>query len=392
MSVNRLNLIWEKCVKIAILTRDFPPKQFGGTETASYDIAKSLAKRGHEALVITTRDSGLPSKAMEDKFLVHRVRFSRNKILRFPGLIFFSIKTFLILRRFKPDIIHSQSIYMGVPGLASRIVIKKPHVLWLQGSDVYLPWLFQGFISKLILSTADVVIALTDDMRKAAQKVCNREILVIPNGVDLERFEGLSRAEARRKLELKEGSKVIIFVGILYEIKGVRYLIEAMKTIKQECSEAQLLLVGDGIERQDLELLVHKLNLEQCVTFAGLVPNERVPEYLCASDLFVLPSLSEGFPVTVLEAMACGLPILTTYVRGLPEIINDGENGFLIEPQSSAQIAEKASFILRNDILRERMSRNNRECVRRYDWESIGSSLEEVYSEITRYSQPNKEG
>lgn len=77
---------------------------------------------------------------------------------------------------------------------------------------------------------------------------------------------------------------------------------------------------------------------------------------------------------------------------GVPEIINDGENGFLIEPQSSAQIAEKASFILRNDILRERMSRNNRECVRRYDWESIGSSLEEVYSEITQYSQPNKGG
>lgn len=377
-------------MKIAILVRDFPPKRFGGTETASYNLAKAFAKRGHEVLVITTWDSGLPQKTIENNFLIHRLRFFRSRILKYLGLILYSIKTLLILRKFEPDIIHGQAVYMGVPAFISKMVIKKPYVLWLQGSDIYLPKLYEGLTFKLVLNQADAIIALTYDMREEVRKLCNREILVIPNGVDLERFRALSKVEARRKLQLNADSKIIIFVGNLYQIKGVRYLIEEMKVIKQECPEVQLLLVGDGVDRRVLEQLVDKLNLGQCVTFIGAIPNERVPDYLCASDLFVLPSFSEGFPVTFLEAMACGLPILATRVRGLPEIIRDGENGFLVEPRSGIQLAEKALFILRNDNMRDMMSRNNIGQVCRYSWDSVSSNLEEVYSRIIRSSQSNE--
>ena len=125
--------------------------------------------------------------------------------------------------------------------------------------------------------------------------------------------------------------KIIIFVGALRPVKGVRYLIEAMKVIIDENRTTKLFIIGDGVERESLERLVEKLGLGDHVNFIGKVPNERVPEYMIASDVFVLPSLSEGFPVTILEAMASGLPIVATNVGGLPEIIKENENGFLVK-------------------------------------------------------------
>ena len=116
--------------------------------------------------------------------------------------------------------------------------------------------------------------------------------------------------------------------------KGVKYLIETLNIIKNKNKNIRLFIVGDGEEREYLEKLVKELTLEDYVRFIGKIPNERVLEYMVASDIFILPSLSEGFPVTFLEAMASGLPIITTNVRGLSEIIIDGENGFLVDPKS----------------------------------------------------------
>ena len=113
--------------------------------------------------------------------------------------------------------------------------------------------------------------------------------------------------------------------------------------------------------------------------FVGQIPNERVPQYMAASDVFVLPSLSEGFPNVILEAMASELPIVTTNVRGLPEIIKDGENGFLVEPRSPEQIAQKVLLLFEDNELRETTSRHNKEKAKKYGWETVVQRLEDVY-------------
>lgn len=123
------------------------------------------------------------------------------------------------------------------------------------------------------------------------------------------------------------------------------------------------------------------MNIEQYITFIGKVPNEKVPEYMGASDVFVLPSLSESFGIVNLEAMASGLPIIATNVRGLPEIIKNGENGFLVEPKNPEGIAEKVLLLLEDDELGERISNNNRGEVRKYSWENVVETLEGVYLE-----------
>jgi glycosyltransferase involved in cell wall biosynthesis len=180
-------------------------------------------------------------------------------------------------------------------------------------------------------------------------------------------------------LKIEEDEKIIIFVGTLRPVKGIKYLIKAMKIIRQKNEDARLMLIGDGEERAYLENLVKELNLKNYVKFIEKVQNENVPEYMVTSDVFVLPSLSESFGIVNLEAMASGLPIVTTKVGGLPEVVKDGENGFLVEPKNPEQIAEKALLILEDDELRERISRNNKEEVREYSWESVVERLEEIY-------------
>jgi glycosyltransferase involved in cell wall biosynthesis len=361
-------------MKIAILTPLFPPEHLAGLEIAAYNIAKHLANK-YEVHVITTLDRGLPKESIEEGFFVHRFKTSKIPILR---TVSYCIKSFFVVKKINPDIVHIQTIFLALSGLLIKKFLRKPYVVYGRGSDVYLPWRFKNLISKPILKTADGVIGLTEDMKSEIQKIWNREVFVIPNGIDLKRFDNLSKEYLRSKLERNE-EKIILFVGTLRPVKGLKYLIEAMKIITDKSKNSRLFIVGDGEERGYLENLVRNLNLEKYVKFVEKVPNEEVPEYMAASDVFVLPSLSEGFPVTVVEAMASGLPIVATDVRGLSEIIKNGENGFLVEPKNSIEIAEKVLLLLEDDELRRRISRNNKEEVKRYSWENIVENLEEVY-------------
>ncbi|MBA7507586.1 N-acetyl-alpha-D-glucosaminyl L-malate synthase [subsurface metagenome] len=365
-------------MKIAILVPLFPPKWLGGTEIATYNIAKNLVTRGHEVRVITSLDESLSKETIEDGFHIHRI--SQQK-LRFIGVISLWVKIFWLLKKINPDIVHAQSIGMGMPAFLAKKLLRKPYVVWGRGSEVYLPWLYKKPVSKLVLKSATAVIALTEDMKGEIQKICNREVSVIPNGIDLDRFQDLNPRTIREGLKVNSDERLILFVGGLKPTKGLEYLIQAMSSISQSEMKMKLLLVGQGEERDRLEQLAKNLGLSSYVKFVGEVPYKEVPEYMAASDVFVLPSLSEGFPNVILEAMASGMPIVATRVGGLAEIIKDGDNGFLVEPGNPQQLAEKVLLILKDKELRERISRNNKEAAKEYSWEGIVDRLEKVYSD-----------
>ncbi len=170
----------------------------------------------------------------------------------------------------------------------------------------------------------------------------------------------------------------------------MEYLIKAIEIIQKENENIFLTLVGDGNQRNVLEEMVKKLHLEKKVIFRGIIQNTQIPECLIHSDVFVLPSLSEGFPNVILEAMAAGLPIVATNVGGLAEIIKDGENGYLVEPKNPDQLAQKLLAILQNNDIRTRMSCNNIDKARRYSWEIIVNELESVYRTIVKESDGEK--
>ena len=363
-------------MKIAILVPFFPPKWRGGVENSTYKIAKCLAERGHEVNVVTSLDEGFPKKNMEQGFFIHRTRYPRIKLI---GTMIFWLGILLILRRIKPDVVQAQTVVIALPALLTRKLQGKPYYIWGRGSEIYLPWLFKNQVSKLLFKYANKVIALTEDMRREIQKIYFREVLVIPNGIDLGQFKNVLREDARRQLKITDEQKIIMFIGRLHPVKGLEYLIKAMELLKDKNKNAGLVLVGSGEEKEYLEILSRELDLEKDIRFLGSVTSEEIPHFMMASDVFVLPSLSEGFPNVILEAMACGLPIVATKVGGLPEIIEDSENGFLIAPKNPRQIAEKILLLLENDPLREKMAKNNQEKVKKYSWDNIVDRLEEIY-------------
>jgi len=368
-------------MKIAIVVAGFPPRCLAGTEIATYNIARHLAKRDYEVHVITSLDKGLSRESMEEGFYIHRVSSPKVRVL---GFILFRLKILFLLKKLNPDMVHAQGVGIGICGFLAKKLFKKNYVVWNRGYAVlYSSRLFDRVSSRLVLKNADAVIALTKDMKKEIQRrICNRHVFVIPNGIDLSEFEGPSLVRTRSELHINPAERIILFVGRLRPEKAVEYLIEAMNVIGQECPMARLLIVGDGKERQNLESLVTKLDLGKGINFVGEVPHEEVPVYMAASDVFVLSSLSEGFPSVLLEAMAAGLPVVATNVKGLSEIIEEGENGFLVEPRDPEGIAEKVLQFLGDDDLRQRISRNNKKKVREYSWEGVIDRIEEVYASL----------
>jgi glycosyltransferase involved in cell wall biosynthesis len=363
-------------MKIVILVYRFPPKWLAGTEIASYNLAMQLAKRGHEVYVITSRDDGLPGFSQDNGFNVHRVIWPRTRILGNP---LFWFKIVLKTRSLKPDLVHAQDLSMGLPAWLIKKILKIPYIVWGRGSDVYLQGRFGKLITRVVLKNADAILVLTEDMRKQLHKISNAEISVIPNGIDLEKY-----SKVAENLPKEAGRKNILFVGTLYPVKGVRYLIMAMKIVHDALPEARLILVGDGEERGQLTILTNQLGISDCVQFVGKVPHNDVQTFLYKADIFVLPSLSEGFPNVILEAMACGLPIVASRVGGVPDIMKDGVHGYLVEAKEPDKIAEKILILLNNNELREKIAQMNKDIVKTFGWDNVIHKLEFLYKEISK--------
>lgn len=362
-------------MKIALLVSLFPPKWLAGTEIATYNLADHLAQRGHEVHVITSHDDGLPYLSEENGFYIHRIAWSKIRLI---GIVAFWIKICLMIWKIKPDIFQCQSLLSGIPAWMTQKFLNIPYVVWGRGSDIYLPGRFTRITSKIILQNADAALALTENMKQRMQEICDRRISVVPNGIDLERFKISSDGETGGN------SKNIIFVGRLYPVKGVQYLIEAMAIIHRKMPNVKLIIVGDGVERSRLKELVKRLDLKGCIQFAGQIQQERIPLFMHQANIFAISSFSEGFPVVLLEAMAAGLPIVATNVGGIPEIVEEEVNGYLVNTKSPDEIANKIQILLQNNEMREEISANNREKAKLYSWDKVALKVEKEYQRVIR--------
>jgi len=368
-------------MKIVILVWQFPPKWLAGTELATYDIAKHLALRGHEVHVITSLDQGLCKESIEKGFNIHRIRFNKIRLI---GTILFWLAIISKIRKVNPDIVHAQGIGISIPAFMVKLFLNKPYSIWCQGSDIYLPWNFKRPISKIVFHFADAVIAYSENMKKEIQKISKRDVHIISNGIDLQLFSNLTREQARSDLQIIKDQQIITFVGTLRPVKGVKYLIRAMDIVVRRKADIRLILIGDGPDRHELEGMTKDLILGNQITFIGKVPHEKVPEFMVASDIFILPSLSEGLPGVIIEAFAAAIPIVATSVGALPEIIREGENGFLVEPKNPEQLAEKILLLLGNSELRNKFSENNKLKSKNYTWDCVVDLLEQRFIDITR--------
>lgn len=187
----------------------------------------------------------------------------------------------------------------------------------------------------------DQIVAVSQAMRRACEQLAQprREVAVVPNGADARVFFPRDRGETRSELGLPQDERIITFVGVLTPRKGIDTLIEAMGRLADDPHPPLLVVAGTGELRESLDTRIAELGIEDRVRFVGKVPHDDVAKWMAAGDVFCLPSLSEGLPTVVCEAMACGRAVVATAVDGTPEIVDDGATGYLVPPTDPVALA-----------------------------------------------------
>jgi len=342
------------------------PRVYGGTEFNIQQLSSILTQKGYFIYIVTRHDKDLPSFELRGKSCyIYRIPRIGIPIL---GSLLYSFLVLYLSVKLKPDIILDMGLHGA--GFFTRLITRRPYIVWSRGSDIYnIKTPFQKILAGLVLKAASLALALSNDMKQQMIKFSNVRVIVVPNGIDVKEYKkALMRTHGKRF-----GKKQLLFVGNVRPVKGVEYLLRAMPIILREEPDVCLVIVGSYPPN-----FVGKIpeNIKSKVILTGFVNHEEIPAYMKGSDVFILPSLSEGFPNVLLEAMASGLPIVATDVGGIPEIISDGENGFLIHPKNSKQLAKKIILLLKNENLRSRISKNNLLKVETYDINKIIYRLE----------------
>lgn len=292
--------------------------------------------------------------------------------------------------KFSPDIIHAH--YATSYGLLGALCGFKPFILSVWGSDIFdFPktskihkWLieFNLYRANIILSTSHI-------MAKEIKKYTAKEITVTPFGIDLIKFKN-------KKVDslFFSDSVIIGTVKTLLPLYGIDYLIQAFKIIKDKHFDLplKLLIVGDGKDRLKLESLCNELKIAGDVIFTGSVDYEKVPDFINILDIYVALSISESFGVAILEASACEKPVIVSNVGGLPEVVVNGETGFVVEAKNPQAAAVAIERLVLDEGLRIKMGKAGRLRVSElYDWDENVSLMITIYKKSLKKSATSQQ-
>jgi len=289
----------------------------------------------------------------------------------------------------KPDLIHAHFSYpdgFGMIGLAKKWNI--PLVISALGT-IERKVAYEGsYTSRQIIKAmnfADKVLSVSEDLKLHIVNlgINENKVIVVPNGVDTEKFKPAGKENARKLLNLPLDKNIILFVGALRSIKGVDYLIEAAKNFVDSNTELYLVGRDDGLKKS-LKKMAQDFKITDFIKFIGPVNHEDIPLWISASDILVLPSLSEGRPNVVLEALACEVPVVATDVGGIPELIINGETGYLVPAKNPLELSEKVNKLLGDENQREKMGKFGRKSIiqRGLTWEAHAKKTVDIYSKL----------
>jgi len=368
-------------MRILIINYEYPPLG-GGSSTATAEMAKWAGRANQQVLVLTTRFGDLPRTQTVNGHTVVRIpaiRLSTYKCT-VPEMITFIISAIPfaigLAGSFKPDLVWAVN---GIPSGPVALALKKlcaiPYLVLLRAAEV------PGFLkeklalyhrltmplTKTIWRNAAAVTTNSHGLKELALKTTpDLDIHVIPNAVDTEKFSPAKQRRGDKRVRL-------IFFGRLSAQKGVRYLLQALSRIAHDAPATfQMDIYGDGPEKSTLLRLAKQLSLGDMVNFRAWVDRKNVPHILRSSEICVLPSLGEGMPNALLEAMATGLAVIATNVAGSQELIRDGENGLLVPPRDAHALRSALLRLIDDEQLRLRLANAARESVvRRQSWENV---------------------
>jgi N-acetyl-alpha-D-glucosaminyl L-malate synthase BshA len=365
---------------------------YGGSGVVATELAMALAAGGDEVHVISyalpSRLALLEATAPEARLFFHQVVVPHYPLFEYPPYsLALATKMVEVTRHHELDLVH---VHYAVPNAVSAILARSilaprplPVVTTLHGTDITLVGNDPSFgeTTRWGIDQSDAVTTVSEALRRSTVEIFDttRRIDVVPNFIDPQRYERVAHSPGARRWA-RPGEKLLVHISNFRPVKRVDDVVEVFARLRQQF-DVRLLMVGDGPERSRVEQKCRQHGTCDAITWIGNLP--LVEEVLVGADLFLLPSDSESFGLAALEALACKVPVIATRAGGLPEVIADGECGYLYPVGDVEGMAEGAARLLADDTLRQAFGEaGRRRAVERFAVDRVVAQYRGVYEGV----------
>ncbi|ADZ08972.1 glycosyl transferase group 1 [Methanobacterium lacus] len=394
-------------MKIGVITSAYPEYEDDPHGIFVHRLMKEVTKKGHEVHVLAPYTGKMTNFQLDGVYVQKFNYFYPKRFQKLAGrsgmidnvkegvfvkFQFCSFIIFNLINSYKKlkdmDIVHVQwPIPNGLGALFLKKISKIPYINTIHGEEVYLSKKYHTvFLIKLLVNNSSKTITNSS----ATLKTCLNEGLdkkkldIIPFGVDTSFYKPLNIVKDKKIFQ-------ILSVGYLIERKGFMYLISSISEVSKKHENVRLKIVGSGPQEKQLKDLITKLQLEKYIEILGNIPNDELLKMYNSSDLFVLPSIidsqgnTEGLGVVLIEAMACGLPVIGSNIGGIPDIISDGETGLLFPQKDVVELSKSIIKLIENRILMEKIADKGYQMVKtNFSWEKIAAQYIDCYEKIKK--------
>ena len=353
-----------------------------------YRFLSKLVERGYETYLVAYTDKNIPEEIAALKGL--KIIYRRPKYFQKWQKFLYVTKVFdfrRILREIKPDILHSG--YIWKDGLLAAASGFRPHLSMPYGTDIIEQaenHILCLWITKYIMNHSDMVTCDAEIVKQMIIKQTGfpaEKIVVFPWGLELDQFSpNVDGSKIKEKMGWKDNI-VIIMNRRFFPIYGIEYFIKALPKVIKICPEVRVLLIGIGPLEKKLRQMIKEYKIGNYIHFVGWINLREMPKYLNASDIYVSSSLSDGASMSLLEAMACGLPVIVTDIPAILEWVKDGYNGYVVPTKNVDILADKISQLVKDAAMRQKMSKENLKIAQeRLNWNRNFNKLEKMYEKL----------
>lgn len=384
-------------MKICMLAFDFLPNP-GGVAAHVYELSKTLVRHGHKVDVITYNkfNKKFYYQFNMDGFIIHafRLSFLRNFSNKLNNLILLPIILIFLFKRLKTyDIFH----FHGLFSLDYYILFllrkyRRIKIVWTNHTSQFLELYEQRKIIKInkIVTLANKIIAPSQELAIKSwegTEAKEENVFYIYNGVDTQKFHIKDKdVTLLKEFNIIENNKIALCARRFEKKNGIRYLLKAVPNIIKQLPEFRLILIGDykgasdNSDKDYIRKFIVNNKLENYIICLGSMQHSELIQYYHCADITVLPSLLEAVSISGLESLACGKPIIGSNVGGIPEIIINGETGYLCPPKSSEELANNICNLLRDKFKLKEFSEKSRNlAVAKFSWDIVIDKVEIVY-------------
>lgn len=388
-------------MKILMLSWEYPPRVVGGIARVVYELSKKLSYEGHDVSVITYREGNSPYYEVEDSGVkVYRVDNTNINSLDFTSWVLqlnFSMIECAnkLIQKEKFDVIHAHDWLTAFTGKTLKQSFNIPLIATIHateyGRNGGIHTKEQKYINDIewmLTYEAQKIIVNSNFMKSESSRIFNADldkIDVIPNGIDLDKFDNFTKDLDFRRRYAKDNEKIILTMGRMVNEKGIQHLICAMPKILNEYNDAKLVVAGKGPMLEELKDIAYRIGIAHKVYFTGYLSGDDVQKMYKNVDVAVFPSTYEPFGIVALESMLAGIPTVVSDVGGLDEIVKHGLTGLKSYAGNSNSIADSVLAILKDNNLAKKLSKNGQnEVLNNYSWEQIAEDTVKTYKEGIR--------